>query len=141
MIEHQQEKQIKATEIESKSNSSAQIKDQWPSFSQNIFLCEEAIDELSKTIKIETEVNRDDLIRKTGNNKKDKTLIDKTYGFQTIQTIKYLERETYNYKLTLEDALKHQINLENEIDKFKEFTQPQNPDKKEKKSTNFSKRK
>ena len=118
MIEHQQEKQIKATEIESKSNSSAQIKDQWPSFSQNIFLCEEAIDELSKTIKIETEVNRDDLIRKTGNNKKDKTLIDKTYGFQTFQTIKYFEREMYNYKLTLEDALKDQINLENEIAKF-----------------------
>ena len=137
MIEHQQEKQIKATEIESKSNSSAQIKDQWPSFSQNIFLCEEAIDELSKTIKIETEVNRDDLIRKTGNNKKDKTLVDKTYGFQTFQTIKYFERETYNYKLTLKDALKDQINLENEIDKFKEFTQPQNPDKKGKKSTNF----
>ena len=64
MIEHQQEKQIKATEIESKSNSQAQIEDQWPFSSQNIFLCEEAIDELTKTIKIETEVNRDDLILK-----------------------------------------------------------------------------
>ena len=63
--------------------------------------------------------------------------MDKTYDFQKFKTIKPFGREIDNDQLTLEDVLEDRINLKNEIDKFKEFTKPQNPDKKEKKSTDF----
>ena len=54
--------------VEPKNNSYRQIKNQLPLFSKDI-LTEEAIDELIKIIKIEKEVNRDDLIFKTDNKK------------------------------------------------------------------------
>ena len=90
------------------------------------FLTEEAIDELIKITKIEKEVNRDDLIYKTSNKKK-----DKMHDFQKFERIRSFGRENYNYELTPGDALEEQINLKNEIYKFKESIKPQNPDKKE----------
>ena len=55
-----------------------------------------------------------------------------TYDFQKLKTIKSFAREIYNDNLTLEDALGEQINIKNEIDKFKKSTKPQNSNKKEK---------
>ena len=61
---------------------------------------------LIKIIKIQREVNKDDLTYKTGNNKK-----DKLYDFQKFKTIKPFGIRTYNGELTLEDALEGHINL------------------------------
>ena len=49
---------------------------------------------------MENKLNRDDLIFKIGNKKK-----NKTYGFQKVKTIRTLGRESYNNDLPLDDAL------------------------------------
>ena len=55
-------------------------------------------------MEIKNKLNRDDLIYKTGNKKK-----DKIYYFQKFKTIRSFERETYNNYLSLDDALELQI--------------------------------
>ena len=90
------------------------------------FLTEEAKDELIKITEIEKDYNRDDLIYKICKKKK-----EKRFDFQRFTAITSLGREIYNDYLTLEDALEEQINLKNKIDKSKESTKPQKPDKKE----------
>ena len=61
---------------------------------------------------------------------------DKAY-FQKFKTIRSFGREIYSGIHTLNDALEEQINLKEEIDKFKESTKPKNLDTKEKKALAF----
>ena len=51
-------------------------------------------------------------------------------------TIRSFGRETYNGFFTLDDVLEEQINLKDEIGKFKEFAKPKYSKEREK-STNF----
>ena len=55
------------------------------------FLNEEATYELNKIVEMENKLNRDNLIYKTGNMKK-----DKTYDFQKFKTIISFGKEIYN---------------------------------------------
>ena len=64
---------------------------------------------------MENNINRDNLIQKTGNKKK-----DKTYDFQKFKAIRSFGRELYNNDLSLDDALELQIRLKDDIDIFKE---------------------
>ena len=82
---------------------------------------------MNKIIEIENKLNRDDLIYKTGNKKK-----DKIYYFQKFKTIKSFERETYNNYLSLGDALELQIRWKNDIDILKNLQNRKNQIKKEK---------
>ena len=82
-IEKQGEKQIKAIEnrvekklLDTDQRSIASL------FSKD-FLNEEATHELNKIVEMENKVNRDDLIYKTGNKKK-----NETYDFQKFKTIR-----------------------------------------------------
>ena len=86
-------------------------------------MTEEARDELKKIKTIAQEINKDKLIHKTDNKKKDETY------FQKSKTILSFGREIYSGILTLNDALEEQINLKDEIDKFKESTKLKTPDK------------
>ena len=85
------------------------------------FLTEEAY-ELNKIKEIKQEINRQELVYKTDNKKK-----HNTYDFQKFQIIRYFEREIYSGILTLNHALEKQINVKDEIDKFKESTKPKTP--------------
>ena len=64
-------------------------------------------------------MDRDDLIYKTGNKKK-----DKTYDFQKFKTIRSFGREIDNNYLLIDDALEQQIRLKYDIHSFKESTVP-----------------
>ena len=68
------------------------------------FLIEEASYELNKIVEIENKLNRDDLIYKTVNKKKDKI-------YQKFTTIRAFGREIYNNDLSIDDALELQIRL------------------------------
>ena len=59
---------------------------------------------------------------------------DKTYDFQKFKTIRSSGREIYSGIIKLDDALEKQINLKDEIDKFKEPTTTKSEDKKQKKA-------
>ena len=60
-------------------------------------------------------------------------IINRNIWFSEVKNNKaFFAREIYNDDLTLEDALGEQINIKNEIDKFKKSTKPQNSNKKEK---------
>ena len=78
------------------------------------FLNEKATYELNKIVEMENKLNRDNLISKTGNYKK-----DKTYDFQKFKTTRSFRREIYNNDLSLDDALELQIRLKDDIDIFK----------------------
>ena len=82
------------------------------SFSKG-FLNEEATYELNEIVEMENKLNRDDLIDKTGNKKK-----DQTYDFQKFKTIRSFGREIYNNDLSLDDALERKIRLKDDIDFF-----------------------
>ena len=88
----------------------------------------EAVHELNKIVGIENKLNRDDLIYKIDNKKKDKTC-----DFQKFKRIIYFGREIYNNDLTLDHALEKQIRLKDDINIFKESTKPKESAKKEKK--------
>ena len=62
----------------------------------------------------------------TGNKRR-----DKIYYFQRLKTITPSWREIYRGILALDDALEKQMNLKDEIDKFKESKKPENQEKKE----------
>ena len=79
------------------------------------YLYGEAICELSKIVEMENKFDRNNLIYKTGNNKK-----DKTFDFQNFKTIRSSRREIYNNYLSLDDAIEQQIRLKYDIDIFKE---------------------
>ena len=87
------------------------------------FLSEKATYELDKINEIEQRISRIDLIYKTGTKKKDKNI-------SKFKTIRCFGREIYSGILTLDDALKEQISLKDEIGKFKESTKPKTQDKK-----------
>ena len=93
------------------------------------FLNEETTYELNQIVEIENKLDIDNLIYKTGNKKK-----DKTYDFQKFRTIRSFGREIYNNELLLDDVLELQIRLKNDIDIFKESTEPKESVKKEKKT-------
>ena len=94
------------------------------------FLSEKAIYELDKINEIEQRISRIDLIYKTGTKKKDKNI-------SKFKTIRCFGREIYSGILTLDDALKEQISLKDEIGKFKESTKPKTQDKKKNKKLTF----
>ena len=75
----------------------------------------EATDELNKIVEMEKKLNRDDLIYKTGNKKK-----DKTFDFQKFKIKRSFGREFYRNDLSLDDALEPQIRLNVYIFKEKE---------------------
>ena len=95
------------------------------------FLNEEATCEFNKIVEMHNKLktSRVDLIYKTGNKKN-----DKTYDFQTFETIRSFARKNYNNFLSLDDALEQQIRLKNGIYHFKDSTKPKEPVKKEKKA-------
>ena len=68
---------------------------------------------------MKNKIDRNDLIYKTFNTKK-----DETYGFQKFKTIRSLTREIYNNDLSLNDALEQQIRLKDDIDILKNSTKP-----------------
>ena len=78
--------------------------------------------------------NRNYLIYKTGNNKR-----DKTYDFQKFKTIRSFGKEIYNNDLSLGDALGEQIRLKDDTDFFKESTKPKESVKKENKAPTLKK--
>ena len=102
VIADQEEKQIKA--IEDRVKKQKQISDLF----SNDFLYVETRYKLTKITQKEKEINRDHLIYKTGNKKK-----DKTYDFQSFKTISTFGRETDIGNLTLDEELQEQINLKN----------------------------
>ena len=77
---------------------------------------------------MENKLNRDDLIYKTGNKKK-----DKTYNFQKFKIIKSFGREMYYNNLSLDETFEQQIRLKDDADNFKESTKPKESVKKVKK--------
>ena len=83
---------------------------------------------------MEHNLDRNDLIYKTGNEKK-----DKIQDFQKFKTIRSFEREIYNNDLSLDDVIEQQIRLKDYTDIYKtyntiESTKPKESVKKEKKS-------
>ena len=88
----------------------------------------EARDEMEKIIKREQEINRDDLILKTGNRKK-----SKAYDFQKLKIIRSFGREICNGDIELNDAFEEQRKLKNEIDNFNQYTKPKSLKKEEEK--------
>ena len=75
----------------------------------------------------EQKPNRDDLIYKTDNKKR-----DERYDFQKFITIKPFGRKIYNEELTQDDVLEKQIKFKNEIGKSKKSMKPKTLTKKEK---------
>ena len=84
---------------------------------------------------MESKLNRDDLIYKTGSKKK-----DKKYDFQKFKKIRSFGREIYNNDLSLDDAPEQEIRLKNIIDICKESTKPKESVRKEKKALNLKNR-
>ena len=114
-IENEREIQIKGLENRVEKNFFRhRSKSVAPLFSKD-FLYGEAICELSKIVEMENKFDRNNLIYKTGNNKK-----DKTFDFQNFKTIRSSRREIYNNYLSLDDAIEQQIRLKYDIDIFKE---------------------
>ena len=68
-------------------------------------------DKIIKIANIGQKINRDNLIYKTGNKKK-----DKIYDFQRFKTIRSFGRKIYNDDLLLENVLEELVNLKDEID-------------------------
>ena len=94
----------------------------------------EARDEMEKIIKREQEINRDDLILKTGNKKK-----SKVYDFQKLKIIRSFGREICNGDIELNDAFEEQRKLKNEIDNFNQYTKPKSLKKEEEKVIAYEK--
>ena len=76
---------------------------------------------------MENKSDRDELIYKTGNDKR-----DKTYDFQKFKVIKSSEREIYDNDSSLDDAIEEQIRFKDDIHIFKESAKPKESVKKEK---------
>ena len=87
-------------------------------FSEDL-LTEEAIYDACRIIEIEQKINRDNLVYKTGDQKK-----GKTYDFQKFKARISFQRGIHNDELTLEDELEEQIKFKNKINKFKESAKP-----------------
>ena len=84
------------------------------------FLTEKAIYELNKSKKTEPQNERNDLIYKTGDKKK-----DKSYVYRRFNTVRFFGGEIFNDELTLEGSLEEKIKFKNKINKFKKSTKPQ----------------
>ena len=84
------------------------------------FLTEKAIYELNKSKKIKPQNERNDLIYKTGDKKK-----DKSYVYRSFNTVRFFGGEIFNDELTLEGSLEEKIKFKNKINKFKKSTKPQ----------------
>ena len=79
---------------------------------------------------MENKLDRNDLIYKIGNKKK-----DKTYDFQKFKVITSFGREILNNDLSLDDAFEQQIKSKDDIDNFKGPKKPKESVKKKKKKT------
>ena len=99
-IEDQGRKQVKALENRVEKNFLNTDQKSITSFFSKEFLNKEATCKLNKIAEMENRLNRNDLIYKTSNRKK-----DKTYDFQEFKTIRSFGRETYNNDLALDDPL------------------------------------
>ena len=75
--------------------------------------------QIKQSCRNKKKIDRDDLIYKTGNKKK-----DETYDFQKFKTIRSFGREIDNNDLLIDDALEQQIRLKYDIHSFKESTVP-----------------
>ena len=76
-------------------------------------------------MELEKNVNRDYLIYKASEKKK-----DKTRDFQKIKTIRFFGREIYNANVSLDDAFEQQISLKDDSNIFKESIKPEIKQKK-----------
>ena len=65
---------------------------------------EKAACELNKIVQMKKKFNRDDLIYKTGNKKK-----DKAYDFRKFMTIRSFGKEISNNDLSLDDLIEQQM--------------------------------
>ena len=130
IIEEASEKQTKATEgkVEKQLLDTDQ-KSITGLFSKH-FLSEKAVYEFNEIKEIEPEINRDDLVHKTGNKKR-----DKAYGFQKLKTKRFFGRETYSVILTQYSAIEEQANLKDANHEFKESTKSKITEKKRTKNT------
>ena len=72
------------------------------------FLTEKAIYELNKSKKIKPQNERNDLIYKTGDKKK-----DKSYVYRRFNTVRFFGGEIFNDELTLEGSLEEKTRLTN----------------------------
>ena len=104
-----------------KSNNKLTIEDVIP---ENALNNDEAKKELDKTKEIEKNVDREKLIYKTN---------EYTYSFKSFQTIKTFGPDTYESKITIEEADKHQTHLLVEIMNFRKNTKPRSQEKKREK--------
>ena len=68
---------------------------------------------MNKTVEMENNLKRDDLIYKTDNKK-----MNKIYDFQKFKTTRSFGKEIYNNDLPLNYALLKQIRLKYDIDIF-----------------------
>ena len=80
---------------------------------------------------MENKSDRDELIYKTGNDKR-----DKTYDFQKFKVIKSSGREIYDNDSSLDDAIEEQMRFKDDIHIFKESAKPKESVKKRKKRIN-----
>ena len=98
--EDQGGKKIKALQNRGEKNFLDTNQKSIASLFSNNFLNEESTYELTRIVEMENKLDRNDLIYKTGNKKK-----DKTYDFQKFKTIRSFGREIYNNDLSLDDSL------------------------------------
>ena len=114
MIEKQGEKQAKAIEKRLEKNVLHTDQKSIASLFSKDFLNAGATCELNKSVKMKNKQNRDDLIYKTGNKKK-----NKSYYFQKFKTIRSFGKKIYENNLSLDDAIELQARLKDDIDIFK----------------------
>ena len=116
-IKEQEEKQFDAI----KSHKKLAIDDLIP---KSAFSNEEADYEVDKIKELEKNVDREKFVYKIKTD---------TYDFRIFRTIRTFGEDTYNGKVTLEEANKSQANLAEEIKKFNNKTKPKKKENKEEK--------
>ena len=119
-IEDQGKKQVDVLNT-LKCNNQLPIEDVIP---KNALSNDEAKKELDKIKEIEKHVDREKLIHKTNKY---------TYSFKNFQTIKTFGINTYDSKITIEEADKYQTNLLFEIMNFRKNTKPRSQEKNQEK--------
>ena len=80
----------------------------------------------TKIVGIEQEVNRDNLIYKTGDSKN-----DWIFDFQKFKTIRSIESDLRKGNNTLEDVVKDQVILVDPLNNFNSSTNPRKGNKKD----------
>ena len=91
---------------------------------KSIFASDEANEELNKIKEIERNVDREKLLCKASGN---------TYDFRKFQTIRTFGKDIYEGQINLEEAVKDQPDLLNEIKNFSEKMRPKSYKKRQEK--------